>query len=106
KKGIQLMSESIKRVLDDSGRSIDDVRFFIPHQSNMRMVSSVCRQVGFRNTDGIVTNLEHVGNTSAASIPIALHELTGRNVLEQGDLILLTAVGSGMTYGSLLIEWS
>lgn len=105
KKGIQLMSDSIKRVLEDSGRSIDDVRFFIPHQSNMRMVSSVCRQVGFRKPDGIVTNLEHVGNTSAASIPIALHELAGRNVLEQGDLVLLTAVGSGMTYGSLLIEW-
>ena len=88
-----------------AAKSIEDVALFIPHQSNSRMITSVARNVGLDDHSKISSNIESVGNTSAASIPIALHECVLADRVQPGDLLLLTAVGSGMMYGSILLEW-
>lgn len=105
KSGCQFMVESIQAVLSDANLRIDDVALFIPHQSNLRMIKSVCTAIGRTESTKIVTNIERIGNTSAASIPIALDEAVRTGMVSSGDILLLTAVGSGMTYGSVLLQW-
>ncbi len=103
--GVQFMTASIREVLRTSGVSPEELTLFIPHQSNIRMIQSVCRNIGISDPAVIATNIDRVGNTSAASVPIVLDEKAGAGVLQSGDLVLMTAVGSGMTYGSILFRW-
>lgn len=105
KSAVNMMCESIEAVLTRSGHTIDDVKLFVPHQSNKRMVEAVCERVGLSDWSRVAMNIERVGNTSAASIPIALHEAVQAGCLERGDLVLMTAVGAGITYGSVLLRW-
>ncbi len=105
KSAVTMMCDSIEAVLRDAGCSIDDVKLFVPHQSNKRMVEAVCDRVGLSDWSRVAMNIERVGNTSAASIPIALHEAVQAGNLERGDLVLMTAVGAGITYGSVLLRW-
>ncbi len=105
KAGVQLMTSSIKKVLSDSGYSIDDVALFVPHQSNIRMIKSVCQNIGLTDTSKIGSNIDRIGNTSAASIPMVLDEVSRSGRVKKDDLVLLTAVGGGMTYGSILMRW-
>lgn len=105
KRGVQAMTESVRAVLEDAKYSIDDVRLFIPHQSNIRMIHSVCEALGLSDTSRLATNIAHRGNTSAASIPLTVAEYVENGQVDRGDLILMTAVGSGMTYGSLLVRY-
>lgn len=104
KSGIMTMVSSSRRVLSKGGFSIDDVDWFIPHQANKRMLEAVAEKLGVPPTK-VIQNLERVGNTSAASIPIALDEAVREGKVSRGDLILMTAVGAGLSYGSLLIRW-
>lgn len=103
--GIQLMTESIERVLRDADLTIADISLFIPHQSNNRMIEAVAKKIGLGPETRVATNIERIGNTSAASIPIVLDEEARAGNIAPGDKVLLTAVGSGMTYGSVLLEW-
>jgi 3-oxoacyl-[acyl-carrier-protein] synthase-3 len=103
--GVRCMTQSIQKVLNQANVTIDDIRLFIPHQSNIRMIQAVCDSIGLTNPECLGANIERVGNTSAASIPIVLDEYARSGQLQQGDLVLLTAVGSGMTYGSILLRW-
>lgn len=105
KSGVKHMTHSIEQVLQKSQISIDQIKLFIPHQSNARMIQSVCQNIGLSDPDKIGMNIDRVGNTSAASIPIALDEYVRAGTVKPGDYVLLTAVGSGMTYGSLLLRW-
>lgn len=105
KRGVQAMTESVRAVLEEAKYSLEDIRLFIPHQSNIRMIHAVCEALGFSDNSRLATNIEHRGNTSAASIPLTIAEYVENGKVERGDLILMTAVGSGMTYGSLLVRY-
>ena len=95
---------SATRTLQRAGKSVDDLSAFIPHQANARILDLVADGLGLAPAQ-IVTNLERFGNTSAASIPLALTEAADHGRFRADDLMLLTAVGAGMTSGSLLIRW-
>jgi 3-oxoacyl-[acyl-carrier-protein] synthase-3 len=102
--GVQLMTSSILEVLEATSVSADEIKLFFPHQSNLRMINAVCENIGLDESK-LATNIEMTGNTSAASIPIVLDEFNRKGEINEGDLILLTAVGAGMTYGSILLRW-
>ena len=82
----------------------DDVSLFIPHQANQRIVDSVGKRLGIGG-DRVYVNLDRYGNTSAASIPIALDEAVRAGRLKEGDILLLDAFGGGLTWGASLIRW-
>jgi len=105
KVAVHCMSSTINTVLERAGFTLEEVDLFVPHQSNMRMLDAVCDRIGLTDRSKMVANIDVVGNTSAASIPIALEHAVRQGRLKRGDLVLLTAVGSGMTYGSMLLRW-
>ncbi len=105
KGGVEFMTRSILEVFKQTGMSASDISLFIPHQSNARMIQSVCQNIGLTDKSKVALNIHETGNTSAASIPIALDQHNRSGKIERGDNLLLTAVGSGMTFGSLLIQW-
>jgi len=81
-----------------------DVRLLIPHQANLRIIEMVQKAVGLRD-DQVYANIQKYGNTTAASIPIALDEALAEGRLARGDLLLLVAFGSGFTWASAAIRW-
>ena len=84
--------------------SKDDVRYFIPHQANLRIINSVADQLSFP-LEKIKINIQKYGNTSAASLGLALDELNNNKKLVTGDNILLAAFGSGLTWGAGLLKY-
>jgi len=104
RRAVRAMTASAERTLERAGVSAGDLSWLIPHQAGARIVSEVAEALGVSD-DRVIRNFERYGNTSAASIPIALHEALTDHRIRSGDLVLLTAVGSGMTAGSLLLRW-
>ena len=95
---------STRRTLRRAGLAISDIAALIPHQANARILDKVAAQLGL-DPARVVVNIGQYGNTSAASIPLALAEAADQSRVAAGDLILMTAVGAGMTWGSVLIRW-
>src|SRR2546427_11015143 len=81
-----------------------DVKLLVPHQANQRILEMVQKAAGLRD-DQVYSNIQKYGNTTAASIPIALDEALAEGRLKRGDLLVLTAFGSGFTWGSAAIRW-
>lgn len=100
-----VIAEAVNKVLSESDISIDDVAYIIPHQANMRIIQYAAKRLGV-SMDKFYVNLDKYGNTSSASIPVALNELYKSGELKKGDKIILVGFGGGLTYGSALIEWS
>jgi len=98
------MPESVLLALKTHGLSAADIKVFIPHQANLRISEMVRRQLDLRD-DQIYNNIQKYGNTTAGSIPIALHEVVAAGRLQRGDLLVLAAFGSGFTWGSAAIRW-
>ncbi|WP_086799008.1 beta-ketoacyl-ACP synthase III [Streptomyces caniscabiei] len=98
------MAESARTTLSRADWKIDDVDHFVPHQANLRILHSVADDLGLPR-ERCVTQVESVGNTGAASIPLALADLTARGAVRPGDRLLLTAFGGGLTWGSCLLTW-
>lgn len=98
------MPESVKLALQANGCTTSDVKLLIAHQANLRISEMVQRQLELRD-DQIFNNIQKYGNTTAASIPIALHEAVCDGRLERGELLILTAFGSGFTWGSAAVRW-
>lgn len=94
--------ESIKNVLDMQALTSSDIRWYILHQANSRIMDSVARKLDVPK-DCFFKNLSKYGNTSAASIPMALYEAS--SAFESGDLIILSGFGAGLTWGTMLIKW-
>ena len=94
----------MKKILDDTGISIDEIKYIVPHQANSRIISSAAKRLRIEKNKFFV-NVENVGNTSSASVPIALNDMYEKHMLKKGDKIILVAFGGGLTYGSTLIEW-
>jgi len=98
------MEEAARQVLDRAGLTTSDVALFVPHQANLRIIDAVGTRLGLR-PDQVLINIERVGNTSAASIPVALDEAARAGRLKRGDVVLLAAFGTGLTWGAAVLRW-
>lgn len=101
---IQAVTETIELVLRKSNVGVDDVKYFVLHQANIRIIDHAMKVLGIPQ-DRVFNNLDRVGNTSAASIPIALDDLNRQGLLESGDLVLMCGFGAGLTWGTGLFRW-
>lgn len=101
---VRVMRESIVKLLDDNNLTVEDIDYIIPHQANLRIISNVSSALNIP-IDKFYTNLENYGNTSAASIPIALAEANKLGKINKGDKIIIVGFGGGFTYASALIEF-
>lgn len=104
KHAVQRFGEAIEEVLDKAGVAKEDVALFIPHQANQRITELVTRRLDVP-AERVYSNIERYGNTTAASIPIALSEAVREGRIKRGDLVVLVAFGSGFTWGANLIRW-
>lgn len=98
------MPESVGAVLAKSGKEAADLTLLIPHQANLRISEMVQKRLGLRD-DQVYNNIQRYGNTTSATIPIALDECLEQGLLKRGDLVALTAFGSGFLWGSALIRY-
>ncbi|TNC20877.1 beta-ketoacyl-ACP synthase III [Amycolatopsis alkalitolerans] len=98
------MAESSRTVLERAGLDVADVDRFVGHQANIRILQATAKQLGLPG-DRVVANIGRVGNTSAASIPLALADACEDGSLQRGHRVLLTAFGAGLTWGSTLLTW-
>jgi 3-oxoacyl-[acyl-carrier-protein] synthase-3 len=104
RRAVRIMVDSATKSLDLAGVTADEIRFVIPHQANLRIIQAACDRLGIPSERAAIV-LGHTGNTSAASIPLALaHQLDQGNVTH-GDLILFVGFGAGMTAASAVIKW-
>lgn len=101
---VRLMEQSILELLKKHNLTIQDVACIIPHQANIRIIQSLAEQLGIPLST-FYCNLKDYGNTSAASIPIALNEALAKNNIQSGDIVLFTAIGGGLSWGSTLVRW-
>lgn len=104
KKAVVKFPEVIWEALDTNGYQPSDLKMLIPHQANLRISQFVQQKLGLRE-DQVYNNIQRYGNTTAASVPIALCEAWQEGKIEKGDLVCLAAFGSGFTWGSALLKW-
>lgn len=104
KHAVREMSESSYRAMAEAGVTIDDIHLVVPHQANLRIIEAIAKRLEIP-TERIFVNLDRYGNTSAASVPIALCEAVEQERLRGGDNVLLTAFGGGLTWASAVIRW-
>jgi len=104
KKAVIKLPEVIMEALDKNDLKISDINLLIPHQANLRISQYVQHKMGLRD-DQVYNNIQKIGNTTAASVPIALCEAWEDGKIQDGDLICLAAFGSGFTWGSALLKW-
>lgn len=101
---VTMVPRCIKQILKKTGYDTEDIKFFVLHQANVRILELIAKRLKV-DIDKFPMNLDHYGNTSSASIPILLDELNRNNLLEPGDKIVLSGFGGGLTWGAVLIEW-
>jgi 3-oxoacyl-[acyl-carrier-protein] synthase-3 len=101
----RVLVSSAEKVLEECGRTVDEVEVYIPHQANVRIIDYAAGKLGIPE-DRIVMNVDRYGNTSSGSIPLALADADADGRLQPGRLVLMTGMGAGLTWGSSLIEWS
>ena len=102
---VKAFPESVENVLTQQNLTADDIDIFIPHQANVRIIEAIAKRFK-QPLDKFFVNLHKYGNTSGASIPIALDEASKEGRFKRGDKIVATGFGGGLTYGSILFEWS
>src|SRR3954452_3652165 len=101
----RVLVSSAEAVLERCGVSVDDVDVYVPHQANVRIMDHAAQKLGI-SRDRMVVNVDRYGNTSSGSIPLALADAQRDGRLKKGDLVLMTGMGAGLTWGSGLIEWT
>ncbi len=101
---VKNMADVSKRILDKNNLTGDDIKLFIPHQANRRIIDAAAQRCGL-SQEKVLVNINKYGNTTAGTIPIALDEAVETGRLEEGDMLLLAAFGGGFTWGSMLIRW-
>lgn len=104
KMAVKSMADSSEEAIAEAGLRIQDIDIVIPHQANRRIIEGVAKRLGIP-MDKVFVNIHKYGNTSAASIPIAIAEAANEGRLRRGDKVLLTAFGGGFTWGSSVLEW-
>ena len=102
---VKVLPKCIKAVLEKAKLKTEDISLLIPHQANTRIIDFALRNLGL-SKDNVYVNLDRYGNTSAASIPIALDEAVKEGRIKKGDIVVLAGFGAGLTYGANIIKWS
>ena len=105
KQGVQVVVESLTSLFTKHSMPVENVDYVICHQANIRILESVSKKTGVP-FDKFLTNIDRVGNTSAASIPLVLAEYAKKNQFSKGDIICFVGFGAGFTWSSILLEWS
>jgi 3-oxoacyl-[acyl-carrier-protein] synthase-3 len=100
---VKSVSENIDQVLKYAGMTLDDVDYIIPHQANRRIIEGIAKKMKI-DISKFFINIENYGNTSSASIPIALSEMMDKGLVGEGDRIIMSGFGGGLTWGSILLE--
>lgn len=98
------MCELVESITARNGLTVDDIDLLVPHQANLRIIDAAAARLGM-SADRMVVNVERYGNTSSASVPVALDEAARGGRLRSGDLVCLVAFGGGLSWGASLVEW-
>jgi 3-oxoacyl-[acyl-carrier-protein] synthase-3 len=101
---VRTIAEATAKALKKCNKTIDDIDYFIPHQANIRIIEAAIKRLKL-SPDKVHINLQHYGNSSAASVPVALDEAAREGKIKNGDTILLVAFGGGLTWGASVIQW-
>ena len=101
----RVLVSSAQALLDECGKTVDDVDVYIPHQANMRIMNHAQQRLGIAR-EKMVVNVDRYGNTSSGSIPLGLADAQAEGRLTDGSLVLMTGMGAGLTWGSSLLEWT
>lgn len=104
RRAVRVVVESANAALERSGLGPEDVALFVPHQANARIITAACTRLGIP-AERTMVNVDRYGNTSAASIPIALAEAVDQGRMADGDVVLLSGFGAGMTWASAVLRW-
>ena len=104
RRAVRAIVDSTAATLERAGITPDDVAWFVPHQANVRIIDSAAQRIGIPPERKLV-NIARYGNTSSASIPLALFEAVDDGRVRDGDLVLLSGFGAGMTWASALVRW-
>jgi 3-oxoacyl-[acyl-carrier-protein] synthase-3 len=104
KLAVRGMGDSSLQVIADAGLTPDDIALVVPHQANLRIIEATAKRLNM-SMERVFVNLDRYGNTSAATIPIALVEAAAQGCIKHGDYVLLTAFGGGLTWASTVIRW-
>jgi 3-oxoacyl-[acyl-carrier-protein] synthase-3 len=101
----RVLVDSAEKVLDECGVPVADVDVYVPHQANVRIIDHARKKLGIPE-ERTVVNVDRFGNTSSGSIPLALGDAEDDGRLKEGEMVLMTGMGAGLTWGSALIEWT
>ena len=101
----RVLVSSAEELLGECGLTVEDVDVYVPHQANVRIIDYAAKKLGIPE-DRVVVNVDRYGNTSSGSIPLALADAESDGRLREGELVLMTGMGAGLTWGSGLIEWT
>ncbi len=101
---VRTMESAIKEVLKEAGLTSEDITLLVPHQANRRIIKAAMERLGL-GEDRVYLNMDRYGNTSAASIAIALDEVARSGRLKEKDIIVFVAFGGGLTWGSTVVRW-
>jgi len=101
---VRALETSVKEVLKIAKKEVSDIDLLIPHQANIRIIDHVVKKMGLPK-EKVYVNLQKYGNTSAASVPIALDEALAEGKIKSGDLLVFSGFGAGLTYGANLVRW-
>ena len=104
KHAVAMIADVIEQAFKTTGYTADDVDWFVPHQANKRIIDDSARKLGIA-PEKVVTTVDKHGNTSAASIPLALTAAVADGRIKRGHLVMLEAMGGGFTWGSTLLRW-
>ena len=104
KHAVNRFPEVIKEGLAYNNLNVSDIDLLIPHQANLRISQMIQKKLKLEDNQ-VINNIQKYGNTTAASIPIALHEAVEKKILKKGDILVLAAFGSGFSWGSAIIKW-
>ena len=102
---VKLMTEVSSEILEKHGYTPEDISLYIPHQANLRIIQSAVKRLNLR-PEQVVINIDRYANTTAATIPMGLHEVYQQGRIKKGDLLLLASFGAGFTWGSVLLRWA
>ncbi len=101
---VSYMHECSRELMAETGYTAEQIDWLVPHQANLRIMTATADRLKI-SADKVFANVQHYGNTCAATIPLALDEMVQQNLLKKGQIVLITAVGGGLTWGSSLIRW-
>lgn len=104
RKAVAMVIESAQKAVDEAGLTIDDIDLLVPHQANLRIISAACQRLGIPESKAAIV-IDRFGNTSSASIPLALVDALNTGRLKKGDNVLMTGFGGGMTWASAVLRW-